>query len=595
MAKNLGTFTFAANFQVKAAEALDPRMVAASKADLINKANWPSDGDTIYVYKGLIVDCGADGVYRLIDETKALASDYSGWQRIDAGGVKIDNIYTYKGSVDTYASLPVVNEVGDVYNVETEFSIEIEQEEGDPIVKHYPAGTNVAWNGEDWDTLAGSVDLSAYATKEEVSVIRTDVATNKTDISNLSKALGETNAEVAKKVDAVEGSSLISSEKLALIDTNAQDIQALENQNLDSRLATIEGMFKDGETEIDLSSINASISDHSTRIASLEADNTANKTNISNLQTQANGHGERLTAIETLNAEQSTQISDLSTRVVAVEAHGTAITNLTTTVNEHTQSISTLTSDLGTVSTKVQTIENDYLKASDKSELQGNIDGKVAQSEYNTAIEALEKADTDNLAAANKFTTEEIAKLNHAAVSAQVEANKTAIATLNGSDTGKSAREIVQDEVAKQLQSENITESFDTLQEIASWLSAHPQDVIEMQNNIQHVLNDYLNSSDKEEIQNIIIENERVTAEAYINLDSRVIALEDKNATIDSALQASDITTGSANGTIAVKGTDVAVKGLGSAAFVESTTFAAASNTYTKAEVNALLEWEEVD
>jgi hypothetical protein len=54
-------------------------MVAASKADLINKDNWPSDGDTIYVYKGLIVDCGNDGVYRLIDSTKALAPDYSGW------------------------------------------------------------------------------------------------------------------------------------------------------------------------------------------------------------------------------------------------------------------------------------------------------------------------------------------------------------------------------------------------------------------------------------------------------------------------------------------------------------------------------------
>lgn len=37
MAKNLGTFTFAANLKVKAAEALDPRMVAASKADLIKK------------------------------------------------------------------------------------------------------------------------------------------------------------------------------------------------------------------------------------------------------------------------------------------------------------------------------------------------------------------------------------------------------------------------------------------------------------------------------------------------------------------------------------------------------------------------------
>ncbi len=39
------------------------------------------------------------------------------------------------------------------------------------------------------------------------------------------------------------------------------------------------------------------------------------------------------------------------------------------------------------------------------------------------------------------------------------------------------------------------------------------------------------------------------------------------------ALQASDITIGSANGTIAVKGTDIAVKGLGSAAFTEASAY----------------------
>lgn len=41
----------------------------------------------------------------------------------------------------------------------------------------------------------------------------------------------------------------------------------------------------------------------------------------------------------------------------------------------------------------------------------------------------------------------------------------------------------------------------------------------------------------------------------------------------DSALQKADITTGSANGTIAVEGTDVAIAGLKSAAFVETTAF----------------------
>ena len=42
----------------------------------------------------------------------------------------------------------------------------------------------------------------------------------------------------------------------------------------------------------------------------------------------------------------------------------------------------------------------------------------------------------------------------------------------------------------------------------------------------------------------------------------------------DSALQKADITTGTANGTIKVDGTDVAVKGLGTAAYTPSTNYA---------------------
>jgi hypothetical protein len=45
-----------------------------------------------------------------------------------------------------------------------------------------------------------------------------------------------------------------------------------------------------------------------------------------------------------------------------------------------------------------------------------------------------------------------------------------------------------------------------------------------------------LKASDKEEIQNTIVENKRVTDEALTNLDGRVNALEGKNAIIDSAL-----------------------------------------------------------
>lgn len=54
----------------------------------------------------------------------------------------------------------------------------------------------------------------------------------------------------------------------------------------------------------------------------------------------------------------------------------------------------------------------------------------------------------------------------------------------------------------------------------------------------------------------------------------------------NAALQASDIAAGSANGTVAVKGVDVAVAGLGSAAFTESTAYDAAGAAAT-AESNA--------
>lgn len=55
-----------------------------------------------------------------------------------------------------------------------------------------------------------------------------------------------------------------------------------------------------------------------------------------------------------------------------------------------------------------------------------------------------------------------------------------------------------------------------------------------------------------------------------------------QGALADSALQKEDITTGTANGTIAIEGTDVAVAGLGSAAFVETTAFDAAGTAETK-------------
>lgn len=448
MAKNLGTFTFAANFQVKAAEALDPRMVAASKADLIQKSNWPSDGDTIYVYKGLIVDCGDDGVYRLIDPAKALNADYSGWERIDAGGVKIDNIFTYKGSVASFENLPQVKEVGDVYNVESIFTI------GD---KEYPAGTNVAWNGNDWDPLAGSIDLSTYASKEEVAGVRATANANAESIQSLSTALGETNAAVANKVEKRDGYDLISSENLALIEATAGQVGTLTGQtaNLTTRVESLESFFSDDSIEgggLSLADVNAAI-------AALQSGK-ADKSDVTALSGTV---GEMQTALAeaiALNADQTTYINNLQQAVTTLtNSYNEGITGLTATVNSHTESISKNTTDISNLTTLVNTINSDYLKAAD-------IEGKLDASVYETKIAELVKADSDNLQEAKNYADSAASTVN-TALDAEIKRAKEAENAI------AEAVKTEKDRIDAILTSEGVSEAVESFKELQAWIETH--------------------------------------------------------------------------------------------------------------------------
>ena len=127
-------------------------------------------------------------------------------------------------------------------------------------------------------------------------------------------------------------------------------------------------------------------------------------------------------------------------------------------------------------------------------------------------------------------------------------------------DEGKSVRTIAAEEVATIVA--GASESYDTLKEIADWIAAHPTDAAEYNARIT------ANEQAIEKINTTIEKNEETTAAALTDLDTRVDALEAKNATIDSALQQADIVTGSTNGTISVKGAEVAVAGLQDAAYV---------------------------
>lgn len=70
----------------------------------------------------------------------------------------------YKGSVETFEQLPKEGqEKGDMYNVDAAF-----EHKG----KKYSEGTNVAWDGTDWDPLGGvTVDTSDFITESDLENI----------------------------------------------------------------------------------------------------------------------------------------------------------------------------------------------------------------------------------------------------------------------------------------------------------------------------------------------------------------------------------------------------------------------------------------
>lgn len=313
---------------------------AQSSAAYVGKVISVTSGENKGIYS--IEAVGADAAFKKVGSDV----DLSNYVTKD----QITNLYTYKGSKTTFDELPIVNEVGDTWNVEEAYD-------------NHPAGTNWAWNGTEWDALAGSIDLSGYALKENVDNSIEEV--NKTVASNTG-AISSLQSALETKVDAVEGQSLITAEKLALIDTNASDIALLQSAdtNFETRLQTIEGAFKGEGGEIDLGDITSQLSAQGGRITALETDNGVNKNAISNLQTRANGYDTRLTAIETLNTEQGTQLQSLTNRVIAVEAHGTAITNLTAAVNKNTEDIGKINSAIDGLAVK-SVVEGEKILASD--------------------------------------------------------------------------------------------------------------------------------------------------------------------------------------------------------------------------------------
>lgn len=324
MARNKGTFAAPFNFQVKMQEAFDPRTSVSTKADLINKETWPYDGDTIYLYKGLVVSVSDENaLYMLVDMSKITASDYSGWLRVDAGNAKqveivdnlesdasdkalsakqgkalmneisgvkqkLTNIYTYKGSKATYAELPTDAVAGDVWNVEEAY-------EG------HAAGTNWAWTGEAWDALAGNIDLSNYLNKDEVAAaikVETDRAV----------------AEEGRLAGLIEGVTTVANRADAAAASNTTQIEGLSKSIGDLNLVLNGNDNPDDDITDTVGVIG--------RLEIVEEKNTAQDTRLTNLEKLVSG-GEAgeggATLLEMVN-QNAADIEALQTTVGSTES-----------------------------------------------------------------------------------------------------------------------------------------------------------------------------------------------------------------------------------------------------------------------------------
>lgn len=101
----------------------------------------------------------------------------------------------------------------------------------------------------------------------------------------------------------------------------------------------------------------------------------------------------------------------------------------------------------------------------------GTTNGTLAVAGLDVAVKGLAA-----LAYKSEVTEDDLAEALKTTI-ANGTAAKTAADTLVGSDTGKSARTIANEELAKQLIPEGAKESLDTLTEIAAWIQDHPDDV----------------------------------------------------------------------------------------------------------------------
>lgn len=436
-------------------------------------------------------------------------------------------------------------------------------------------------NETDFNNLVNALITNAkLATAKDLSDLSDQVAANAGNITGL-KAIVETgdnsNAKLRTAINAVLGTASDTSdkntvygakkyaeEKASAAQTAAQgyaDDKFEEKGVAASLVSTLEtGKVKSNTDAI--TGINAKIGTVTYTGDSLTAA-------IKNLQDSVGTSGEGL----------GSQVNTIKQQVSALEGTvGDASSGLVKDVAD----LKTAITDNGSLGSRVKTLENemDVVQAATA----GYNSSKTIASDIQAAKESASAANT---------------------LAGQ---NETKISTLIGSDNGKSARTIANEELAAQLLSGKADADFKTLQELATWLENHPEDVTAINAAITSVKQNLGYTDENLETAPATVDARIATAisnlETKINIGNyattaqltaatdRVTALESKvdtgNQNVSAYVEAAKQAAISAAATDAKNKADAAQAAAEATAAADATTKANAAQAAAEAKVAAL-------
>ena len=494
---------------------------------------YVKENKTAYILKGFDPD-GSNRVWetvatgKVVDIINSLESDRTDAALSAAQGKALKTLVDelkasvaaaldYKGTKDTYDALPSEgNKKGDVWNV-------VAAHEGTP------AGTNYAWDGAKWDPLGGTVDLSGYYTKSQVDDA---ISAAKTELKAADTALEGQIATVTNqlnnKVDKVEGSGLISDTDLNQIRTNKSNIESLQTSVGGKQEALTEGQAVSitEENVIDVKLDPASDAALSKSAEGLKLDLSGVKGSTVKVGVAITG-GAEIGADQTI-ADGMQALSDsirtavageISTKIGTLDKADTAVTGQVVSAVSETDGIITV-SRRALVAGDIPTLATSKISGLDTA-LNGKVPTTRTVNSKSLSADVV-LAGTDILVGGDgTYSTNNLQEAIEAIDGRIVQAAASGVQSFGG----KTGAITVRGGQAATAPAVNLTMSDNELQA------------------------------------------------AVIG-----VATAAQGAKADTALQSSSITSGSVNGTIAVKGSNVFVKGLGSSAYTETSAFDAAGS-----------------